>query len=840
MKQIRNIAIFIVIIFVGTYLFFTAYNEVVIQTINQYFKQQNILTEQTVSSIQNVFRNFSNSMQFLAQDNHIKNFDEPGKVSIENYFKNHSDVINGITRINEHGVIAYTYPYNESVIGKNVAYQRHNRYIINSHKPVVSDVFKAVQGYHTIAYAEPVFLNEKYTGCITVLIPFNVISHQLLKTVKQGSLSNVLLISEEGTILFAPENEFVGLKINQIFKSNNPFNTVLLKMQNGEEGSARFKNALNNRLVKHLAVYKKIDLGNTFWSMIFYAPEKDILKDLYLFRNKFLGIIILLVIVLFIYLYYFYKSVSFAVESRRRIKIESELRNTKQFLNNILKSIPSMLIVIDEKGGITHWNKSISQYSGINFREAIGKNLWKLLPYMARFKHFQSQVMHNNRRLEFHREQFDITSSRFYSITLFPLSDEINSGMVIKIDDITEIEKKELQLRQAQKMETVGTLAGGLAHDFNNVLGGIIGTLSLLRFITDKKDMVNSKELRNYIQTMENSGERATDIVNQLLTLSRKHEVNYVSVDLNTTIKHVMKICKNTFDKSVELQPIYYFEKAMVCASPTQLEQMLLNLCVNASHAMTIMRSDSELPGGQLVVGLEKTQIDEHFTSTHPDAIDKDYWLLSVRDTGVGMDAHTASLVFDPFFTTKGKGKGTGLGMTMVYNIVKQHNGFTDIYSEKGIGTTIKVHLPIFEGQFNEEEYKKKYQIPVGHGRVLVVDDEEVMRLTAQNILEECGYEVITAENGEEAVHIYNNQFQQIDLVLLDMVMPKLSGKEAFIAMQQTNPKIKAIVTSGFKEDERLTEVLNQGVREFLPKPFTMEQLSQLVYSLIHEKNTGE
>ena len=390
------------------------------------------------------------------------------------------------------------------------------------------------------------------------------------------------------------------------------------------------------------------------------------------------------------------------------------------------------------------------------------------------------------------------------------------------------------QLRQAQKMETVGTLAGGLAHDFNNMLGGIIGTLSLMEFSISNNEIIDNTQLIEYIKTMNDCSQRASALVHQLLALSRKQELTFSDVDLNNTVSNVYKICSSTFDKSVKLVSVYTDTPAFIRADPTQIEQTLLNFCVNAEHSMTIMRKSYEQWGGELIVSIKEIIADSFFRNTHPEIREGKYYILSVKDTGIGMDSNTISKIFNPFFTTKKKGEGSGLGLSMVYNIINQHGGFIDVYSEPGVGSSFNIYLPALENSnVNNIVFNRKQSIKKGEGLILIVDDEKIMRGTAAQILETCGYRTIEAENGKEGVEAYRAGQEEITAVLLDMVMPEMSGKEAYIKLKEINPDIKVILSSGFQQDKRVQEVLILGVNSFIQKPYTLKTLSEAIDKLL-------
>lgn len=506
----------------------------------------------------------------------------------------------------------------------------------------------------------------------------------------------------------------------------------------------------------------------------------------------------------------------------------NEIRMLQSYLSNIIESMPSMLISVNRDGIITQWNSAAARLTGLPTPAALGKNLWEILPEFEKYRPYVEETKRTTNSKTLLRESFRAGGAKFFNVSIFPLLANCEEGAVFRLDDITEIEQKEEQLRQAQKMETVGTLAGGLAHDFNNVLGGILGTSSLLTYKLGRDPEMDRNQVLRHLATIEESANRAADIVKQLLVISKKQEVTYAPADLNFTVKHVLKVCQNTFDRSVEIRPVFCQTSAMIHADFVQMEQVLLNLCVNGYHAMTIMRGAGEKQGGRLTVSIESILADRHFCATHPEAEEGHrYWILSVRDSGVGMETKTVAKIFDPFYTTKTKGRGTGLGLAMVYNIVQQHHGFIDVYSEVNIGSTFNVYLPVYEGQGAPRgEQAATVDIVPGEGLILVVDDDNSVRQVARAILEECGYTVIVAGDGEEGVHLFQQRHAEIKGVLLDLIMPKKSGKEAFLEMKQINPRVKVLLTSGFRQDERVDDVLAQGVRGFVQKPYTLWKLS--------------
>ncbi len=386
--------------------------------------------------------------------------------------------------------------------------------------------------------------------------------------------------------------------------------------------------------------------------------------------------------------------------------------------------------------------------------------------------------------------------------------------------DVTAQTLLEERLRQREKMEAIGQLAGGVAHDFNNQLAGILGYAELLECkLTDPS-------LKHYAETIRTAARRSADLTRQMLAFARHGKYISVPVDMNAIIREVVEILKHSIDKRISIRLNLEPEPAVVIGDASQFQNSLLNLALNSRDAMP--------NGGELIF---TTAIETLDTPSPAEELEAGrYLVVSVTDSGVGMDAQTQKRIFEPFFTTKPPGQGTGLGLAAVYGTVRNHGGTVHVYSKPGRGSTFRVRLPM--------PVASKAVLPTPtrpappekcHGRILLVDDEVLILDVARALLTDLGYEVKGCSDPVEAIEIYRSGWRDIDLVILDMVMPKLAGKDLFLAMRRVNPKIRAILSSGYSLNGEAQAILAAGVLAFIQKPFLREVLAQEVANALKE-----
>ncbi len=403
-----------------------------------------------------------------------------------------------------------------------------------------------------------------------------------------------------------------------------------------------------------------------------------------------------------------------------------------------------------------------------------------------------------------------ITKSGDYLVTL---------PMVIQqaIEKRRMIEEKALlesQLIQAQKMESIGTLAAGIAHDFNNLLTGILGYTSLLKMQMDTED-----EFYDYVDGIEKPAKRCAELTQRLRGIAKQTEFQKKPMCLNDTIGEVVQLLERTIDKKILIQTYLESNLRAVNADSGQMHQVVLNIGINARDAMPM--------GGELTITSENIILDAKFCRSRINAHPGEYVKISIADNGVGIDKKHIDRLFEPFFSTKGV--GSGLGLSIVYNIIQSHDGFVDIESELGKGAIFTIYLPASYEALSEEA-DEEYVLLKGTETILIVDDEEIVRDTTSLMLTNLGYQVYLASDGMEAIKLYPRHKDEIDLIILDIIMPKMDGQQTYAHLKQINPDVRVLISSGYSQHGIIEEMLSdKGVVGFVNKPHGMMQLSKAV-----------
>src|SRR5208283_2682292 len=533
----------------------------------------------------------------------------------------------------------------------------------------------------------------------------------------------------------------------------------------------------------------------------------------------------------------FANQVSIAIENAtlfHQLGMEMDERGkSEELVKNILECVDEGFIIIDRDFRILSANRTYANMVNLPIDKITGRHCYEVC-HNVPTPCFETGLDCAVRKVFETREHYSSVHIhedsqghlRHLEAKAYPFLKDSAGEVITSIEtlvDVTEKQKLEMQLFQSQKMEAIGQLAGGVAHDFNNILTAIIGYGSLLNIKLGK-----DSELKPFVDQILSSAEKSTNLTRQLLDFSRKQEIAPKETDLNELIKGMEKLLLRLIGEDIELKTQLAGKNLTAMVEPGQIEQVLMNLSTNARDSMP--------DGGLLSIGTDTVELDESYIKGHDMEKPGKYALMSLTDTGKGMDEKTQQKIFEPFFTTKELGKGTGLGLSIVYGIIKQHGGNITVYSEPGKGTTFRIYLPLIATKIEEA---KKTEIVTPRGgteTILLTEDNEEVRVLSKKVLEEFGYKVIDAVDGEDAINKFKENKDSIQLILIDVIMPKKSGKEAIDEIRKIKPGVKVLFTSGYTSDIVSRKgILEEGV-DFISKPVTPYKLLAKIREILDKE----
>lgn len=517
-----------------------------------------------------------------------------------------------------------------------------------------------------------------------------------------------------------------------------------------------------------------------------------------------------------------------------------KLQESERKYRELVENANSIILRMDTEGYITFFNEYAQRFFGYGEREILGQNIrGKLLPDEPSvdedLKALLLELAHNPELPAVREREYLLKDGRTVWIawTNKPIFDE--QGRLKEIlsigNDLTELkqagqekETLEVQLQEAQKMEAIGTMAGGIAHDFNNILQAIFGYTQILLMKGKAEDPGHK-----YLKGIEKSVQRASDLTKRLLIFSRKVKSQLRPMDLGVEVVQVAKLLERTIPKMVKIELDLAKKLNLINADSVQIEQILMNFGINARDAMP--------EGGRLTFATRNVSLDGSSLDPRLGAARGEYVLLSVSDSGHGIKDEIKDHIFEPFFTTKETGKGTGLGLSVVYGIVRSHDGYITCDSEEGRGTTFTIYFPVLEGDVASPKEKVETEIlpEEGTGTILLVDDEETVRTPAEEVLKEFGYTVITAGDGETAFELYRNS-GSVDIVILDLIMPGMGGVHCMKKLLHLDPDANIIMTSGYSADESVNVALKAGAKGFVRKPWDVRNMLKMVNDILKQR----
>jgi PAS domain S-box-containing protein len=502
------------------------------------------------------------------------------------------------------------------------------------------------------------------------------------------------------------------------------------------------------------------------------------------------------------------------------------VRKSEERYIDLFEHSPDMSHIISKNGIIISCNQTEALRLGYDKNELIGQSIFKLYTpdYREEAQKILQDIFERNREVKELEEKMMTKSGEllFVSINASIIRDETGQPLIRAVArDITEKKKLEEKIIHAQRIDSIGNLAGGVAHDFNNILTSILGSTAIM-----KRKMRRGDAWYRFADIIETAARRGAALTRQLLTFARKSNVQFRPIIVNDIIEETIRLFERSIDKTINIKMELTDEVCIISGDDGQIQQSVLNLLINARDAMP--------EGGSITIRSFKKQVEENDYET-PEVKRGQYIAVSIIDTGIGMDKITQQRMFEPFFTTKDQGKGTGIGLSVVYGVVNSHNGFITMQSQLNQGTQFTLHFPIIPVTDNLRRPIRPSKVQQGHEKVLLIDDEKNVTLVIGGMLESLGYKVTAVNSGRKAINLYKKKLR-FDVVFLDLNMPKMSGKETFQKLKEIEPNLKVIVSSGYSDRMMDTSPWREEVKAFLQKPYQVEELARTIRLVLNER----
>lgn len=833
-NNLKSVTLYLLLLLAGAAIFYPPYRIVRDNTIQALNDQQLILSRQAAKGIEEHFEHYRSILAYLAKQESIIRINEQGRQLMEEMYGFNQEALSAVTRIDASGHILQTVPDNPKVIGQDVSSQAHNKRIIQTHNAQISEVFTAAQGYRTVAFAYPVFDSGVYAGCITILIPFETISKKYLADIIMGNDGYAWLISRTGVILYSPVPGLIGNTVSEIFSQFPALLTMTEKMMAGDEGTAAYDyNRIRNKQVKTIrkqAVYSPVQLPGSRWSVVVSTPEQYILQAL----NDFGRWWIILFCAAMAAGAFLLRSRIVISESRQRLETERKLREQEQVFSGFISTAHIPIIIIGTDGKTRLINEQCQNTYGYTLEDVPTIEIWFAKTFPD--KKIQEEVIRDwQKKLHTTLRSGEAASFKERSIAckdgslkdaLFAFT-LVDDSIIITLNDQTDYNRlqlgeKDLHNRQARtsKMEALGLMAGGVAHDLNNILSGIVGYPELLLL-----QLPQDSHLRKPLQAIHEAGLRAAAVVADLLTIARGVASARESASLNTLVSEYLEspegMMLQRLHPEVQINPRLAPDSCTISCSPVHIRKSIMNLITNAAEAIS--------GPGSILISTNICYIDESSASglkIKPG----EYALLLISDTGSGILQADLDHIFEPFYTKKVMGKsGTGLGLAVVWSTIQDHAGGIRVESSDK-GTTFTLYFPVStNGEAKTRKQLTDLALLHGNGEsILVVDDEPQQRDIASCMLEQFGYSVETTKSGEEAVLFLREK--PMDLILLDMLMaPGMNGLQTYKKIIAILPGQKAVIASGYARSIDVEEAIVLGAGVFIKKPYSMEELGRAV-----------
>ena len=815
-----------------SYLFYSGYKDVKDKTLNEFNAQQFILAKQASRGIESFFIYYQRELTFLSKIKYIADLNEQGKNLLSDFYNSHSDQIFAITLVDSKGTLIYTYPLNPGVIGQNLSNQQHVRTVIETRKPTVSDVFTSVQGFRTIAYHVPIIVDNEYKGSIAILIPIEKLGKRFIENIRSAETGNGRMISEFGIELFSPSINETGKNVKEIFSDESSVLKLIGKTSKDTSGTATcfIKSNGNGKKtdLKALAAFYRIPLGNTFWTILIFTPEKEVYAKLTSFRNRLYILISLIIIVMSTYFYLTLKASNILKEEKKRKAVEKTLIESEKRFRVMFELSPAGIILIDKNGKVIEVNTAFCVALGYSRNEVIGNNIRlftdpvnesEIIDHISEILSGKT-IIHET---ENYKKDGSTCSVALYE-TMITLPDG-TSGILSVSNDITERKKTQTELISAKEKaeesdKLKSSFLANMSHELRTPLNAIIGFSGLMLESGPDKDTIP------YSQIIFKSGEHLLTLVEDIFDItmieSGQTKINYEKIEVATLLKEVRDIIygerlkeeKTSIQLNLNLANIR--DPTFVVTDPVKLKQVLMNLLRNALKFT------------------DKGFIEFGFSDLKD--VDANYLKFYVKDTGIGIDKSYHEVIFNIFRqiddTHTRKVEGMGIGLSIAKKTIEMLGGKIWVESEPTKGSTFYFTIPGSESRYAIVKLPEKNIMAMERnyaGKTILIAEDEQSNFDFLKILfNRMNIRVLWAKDGNEAVTLCETD-SSINLVLMDIKMPFLNGFEATRLIKLKRPELPIIAQTAYAMSSDKLEASKAGCDGYLAKPLKISQIAEVL-----------
>jgi PAS domain S-box-containing protein len=832
MKQSKKFLFVLVLIAIFAYLFYSAYNDIKNRTLNEFNVQQITLAKQASKGVESFFIYYQRELLFLSKLDYVLELNDQGRHLLANFYNNHSDQIEAITLVDSKGILQYTFPYNNEAIGRDISNQEHIRAIIETHKPTVSNVFTSVQGFKTIAYHIPIMAGDKYQGSIAILIPLEKLGKQFIENIKTGETGYGWMISKDGIELYDPQKNQTGKFAKDNYRSYPSVSDLIDKSLKESEGtSICYLKPLSDKkkdLSKTLVAFYRVTLDNTFWSIIIFTPEKEVLAKLISFRNRLYILFSLSILVLGLYFLLAMKARTILKEEKKRNALTNILHESERRFRIIFELSPAGIILIDQEGRIIEVNSAFCETLGYSREELLSNNI-RIFSEPSGMDEIEKNI---TEILSGKTLKHEVTNIRKGGTRILLALHETKimlpdgkPGILSVANDITEREKvySELILAKEKAEESdrlKSSFLTNMSHELRTPLNAIIGFSSLMI------DAGFDDETTSYLKIIADSGHHLLGLVEEILDISmietKQIKINYEKIGLKSILYDVKNIISGEIlnEKKADIDLILNIDPEMeeifIFTDVRKLKQVLLNLLKNS------LKFTEE---GYIEFGFTKIEADKSC-----------FLKFYVKDTGIGIEKKYHDVIFNIFRqvddTHTRKYGGTGIGLSIASKIIELLGGEIWVESDQGAGSVFQFTIPLVSEIKKLENYPADTDTATENdysGKTILIAEDEISNYEFLRILfEKMNIRVLWAKNGFEAISLCEAD-DSINLVLMDIKMPLLNGLEATGRIKQMKPGLTVVAQTAFAMATDKEEAFRAGCDDYLSKPINIGQLKYLL-----------